>query len=191
MKCCRHKDTKEVSSSKNAESAVLKAGEGNLETQEHKLAETISDLTDSIDKVTKPWEPQKPGRVDFPPTEAGPVAVNESANLVLERVRKKHQSQAKKLLSAIEKSEDISYDANGIIFIGKKFLPSASIYQLLPLTLYRRAGKVDGTEQWFQALVKFGLGRFITNPDMKHYLHPKVDKQATKTFSKKWYFIGN
>lgn len=204
-----HPETTEQTLTNKAEesTASLQKGAGssylpvaNFEEFADTLSKKISQqiIPEKIPVYREELEPATAGYLDYLQPQKAAQVVRQKGNLhqdvpnelVLANVRQKYRKKASILLEEIKKiPQDLDYDISGIVYVDGQSIPNASIFQLLPVTLYTLKRNIPGQLDWFNALVKFKLGRFITNPEKKKFLLP--GKPHEKSQSDKWFFIGD
>ena len=114
----------------------------------------------------------------------------------LSLVPKRNRANAIKLLESFEsRSDELSYDCQGHIFINQTAIPDSNIFQFMPLLFKKKAKNPPGFADFLNKIVEMGLDHLIT------YRPKEISSVARKSTEGKgdfsadakndnWWYIG-
>ena len=115
----------------------------------------------------------------------------------LSLVPKKHWPNAIRLLDSFEaRSDELSYDCQGHIFINQTAIPDSNIFQFMPLLFRKRAKNPPGFADFVNKIAEMGLDHLIAyRPKQISFVSKKakIEEQgdfAADATNDNWWYIG-
>ena len=116
---------------------------------------------------------------------------------VLHSVPKKYWPNAMRLLRAFdEKSEQLTYDCSGTIYIDQVAIPGSNIFLFMPLLFKKKNPDLAGFADFVAKITDMGLDHFITYRMKQIKLVTKTSQNANASASPmldndNWWYIGS
>ena len=109
---------------------------------------------------------------------------------LISKIPKHSRQQAIELLNKIdERSSELSFDSEGIIFIDGEAIPQSDIFYFFPLLYKKRIPKgVHGFEEFVAKLQSMGLQNLFHE---KKHIKEEVDKNLSNAMSEKNWWVLN
>ena len=114
----------------------------------------------------------------------------------LSLVPKKYRPNAIKLLESFEsRSDELSYDCGGHIFINQTAIPDSNIFQFMPLLFKKKAKNPPGFADFLNKIVEMGLDHLIAYRPKEISSVSKKSTEGMGDFSAdpkndNWWYIG-
>ena len=114
----------------------------------------------------------------------------------LSLVPKKYRANAIKLLNSFEsRSDELSYDCHGHIFINQTAIPDSNIFQFMPLLFKRKAKNPPGFADFVNKISEMGLDHLIAYRPKEVSFTSKRSVEGSGDFAANpsndnWWYIG-
>ena len=112
---------------------------------------------------------------------------------VLRKVPRKHLSNAIRLLESFEeRSDELTYDCNGTIYIDQESIPNSNIFLLMPHLFKKQSTKLPGFQDFVHKIVEMGLEHLIAYRPKEVRLISNTASQSTKNpkSNTPWWYLG-
>ena len=110
---------------------------------------------------------------------------------VLKRVPRKHLSNAIRLLECFEeRSDELTYDCAGTVFINQESIPNSNIFELMPCLFKKQSSKLPGFQDFVNKIVEMGLDHLITYRPKEVRLISKPSLPTTQNTNSNWWYLG-
>ena len=112
---------------------------------------------------------------------------------VLRKVPRKHLSNAIRLLESFEeRSDELTYDCTGTIYIDQESIPNSNIFELMPYLFKKQSTKLPGFQDFVHKIVEMGLEHLIAYRPKEVRLISNTASQSTKNpkSNTPWWYLG-
>ena len=108
---------------------------------------------------------------------------------VLRKVPRKNLSNAIRLLESFEeRSDELTYDCTGTIYIDQESIPNSNIFQLMPCLFKKQSTKLPGFQDFVHKIVQMGLEHLIAYRPKEVRLISKSTPQTAQDSN--WWYLG-
>ena len=143
-------------------------------------------LTSATDEITNPPLPYDHNVVKTDLND------QKDTEKVLRQVPKKYWAQALRLLESFElRSDELTYDCSGVIYIDQESIPNSCIFDYMPYLFKKRIRKdMPGFLDFVNKIVAMGLEHLIVYHPKQIKLISKKAPESSSTTTANWWYLG-
>ena len=107
---------------------------------------------------------------------------------VLRKIPKKHLANAVRLLESFEeRSDELTYDCSGTIYVDQQSIPNSNIFELMPHLFKKQASKLAGFKDFVNKIIQMNLEHLIAYRPKEVRL---ISKSAPSSSNTNWWYLG-